>query len=646
MNKKISSLVDSVIEQKKLQFSKDESDFDKLLFERNILKSENDKISIFDYHLISSPFLDKYIEKFDFIISKDFQENADFINKVKEDFLSNGYVHDYHILEKEIWKLVTKESNSKFNCSFNDYLNSLDLDNKPEGLFSFIDAYSKLLPELNLTDEIIFNNALILTEITKSDAQYNIPLGNVLNGIKNKCKSDYDLGLELLRKSIFLNEEKENIISAIVSGLYENKKYEFYDSILKDLIQKGDKLNAFFFGLSNVSDLEITECDLYKEIIKKYIKEDSLVISILSLVFSILKSNNSKYHKFCFKVLDSAIENEKTAYYILNNLDHLNNYNQEKTEIIVKLINQDYFSIENYINPISNVFWHLKEFESFKKVVLTIIERKPFENFIKSFQSYLHSVDKIELDKFTIELLTDNQASKRNIGIDIFNYLSSHSPYQFEFNILDLSHILQYKLWVSLTQDFHEPKNRLVALLPLFDSKSDLIRESFICKLEEISEDYGGHVTKIIESNFDKKNPNYLPVIERIKNYIENYYAKNIDLKNSVSELNPYHTHYKFIKVFDESFSKNMSKSVDKGARENSLLSILGTKTVQLSKGGGWRFGAKKEISQLGKVGTSFTMPRGYFINPNKFELEKGFIIRQDWTDEEFSVIKTTLENE
>jgi hypothetical protein len=614
--------------------------------DKDILKIENDKISIIDYHLISSQFLDKYIEKFDFKISKEFQVNVDFINKIKKDFLTNGYVHDYHILEKEIWKLVTKESNSKFNCSFNDYLSSVSLDNKPEGLFSFIDAYSNLLPELDLTDVIIFDNAIILTEITKSDAQYNIPLGNVLNGIKNKCKSNYDLGLELLKKSFSVNEEKESIISAIVSGLYENKKIEFYDSILKDLIQKGNKLNSIFFGLSNVSKIEITECDLYIEIIKKYIKKDSLVISILSLVFSILKSNNTKYHKFCFKELESAIENEKTAYYILNNLDQLNNYSQQKTKIVIKLINQNYFSIDKYINPISNVFWHLKEFESFKKIVLSIIEKKPFENFIKSFQSYLHTVDKIELDKFTIELLTDNQASKRNIGIDIFNQLSSYSPYKFTFNILELSHILQYKLWMSLTQDFHEPKNRLVALLPLIDSNSDLIKESFICKLEEISEDYGGHVTNVIDNNLDKDNPEYTNVIERVKNYIEDYYTKNIDLKNSVSELNPYHTHYKFIKAFDESFSKNMSKSVGKGARENSLLSILGTSTVQLSKGGGWRFGAKKEISQLGKVGTSFTMPRGYFINPNKFELEKGFLVRQDWKDEEFLEIKTFLEDE
>lgn len=385
---------------------------------------------------------------------------------------------------------------------------------------------------------------------------------------------------------------------------------------------------------------------LFIEIINNYIKRDSLEISVLSLVFSILKSKNTKYHKFCFKELESAIKKEQTAYYILSNLDRLNNYNQEKTDIVIKLINQNYFSIEKYINSISNVFWHLKEFDSFKNVVLKIIEKKPFEKFIKSFESYFHSVDNVQLDKFTIELLTDNQASKRIIGVDIFNQLSSYNPYQFKFNILDLSHILQYKLWVSLSQDFHEPKNRLIALLPLIDSKSELVKESFLCKLEKISEDYGGHVTNILENNYDKKNPNYSYVIDRIKNYIEDYYGRNITLKNSISELNPYHTHYKLIKTFDESFSKNMSKTVGKGARENSLLSILGTSTVQLSKGGGWRFGANKEISQLGKVGTSFSMPRGYFINPNKYELEIGFLIKQDWKDEEFLEIKTFLENE
>jgi hypothetical protein len=646
MNKIISSFIDSVIEQKKLQFSANETDFKNLLFDKNILKLEKDKISIANFDSISSCFLEKYKEKLNFKISEKFQINVDFIKGIKEDFTNNEYIPDYHILEKEIWKSIIKESNSVWKCNFNEYLNSLGKDKKSDRITDFTNAYSNLLPSLDLSNTVIFDNALIQTELTKSDAHYNIDLGVVLNGLKNKCKADYDTGVELLKKALSISEEKENIISVIVTGLYENKKIEFYDSILKDLIQNEKKLNPIFFGLSNVSEVEITECLLFIEIINNYIKRDSLEISVLSLVFSILKSKNTKYHKLCFKELESTIKKEQTAYYILSNLDRLNNYNQEKTDIVIKLINQNYFSIEKYINPISNVFWHLKEFDSFKNVVLKIIEKKPFEKFIKSFESYFHSVDKIQLDKFTIDLLTDNQACKRIIGVDIFNQLSSYNPYQFKFNILDLSHILQYKLWVSLSQDFHKPKNRLIALLPLIDSKSELIKESFLCKLEEISEDYGGHVTKVLEENLNKDNPNYTLVTERIKTYIENYHIENIDLKKSISELNPYHTHYKYIKHFNELFSKNMRKSLDKGTKENSFLSILGTNTIQLSKGGGFKIGNKNEISPLGKFESGFIMPRSYFINPNKYELEKGFLVKQDWKDEEFLEIKTFLENE
>lgn len=649
MDKIISSFIDTVVQLKKLQFSTNETDFDSLLFEKNILKLEKDKISISNYDSISSLFIEKYKEKLDFKISTEFDANAEFINKIKEDFTINGYVPDYHLLEKELWRTIIKESNSKYECSFSEYLKSIDNENKPEGIIKFIYAYSELLSVLSITVDAIFQNGIILLNLTKSDAQYNVDLATVLSGIRNKCKSDYKQGLVLLQKSFSVEEDKENLITTIVAGLYENKGINFYNTHLKDLVEKEHKQNPIFFGLSNISEITEIECKLFIELIKKYNKKDSLIISILSLVFSILTSNNTKYHGFCFKELASAIKNQKTAYYILSNLDRLKNCSKEKTDIVIKLINQDYFSIEKYINPISNVFWHLKEFDSFKNIVISIIEKKPFEKFIKSFDSYFHSSDKIELDKFTIDLLTNNQASKRTVGVEMFNQLSNYNPYRFTFNILELPYISQYKLWMSLTQDFHEPKNRLIALLPLIDSKSELIKESFICKLEEISEDYGGHVTNVLEENLNKDNPNYNLIIARIKKYIEDYYSKNIDIKNSISELNPYYTHHKSIRHFEKLFSKKMSESVDKGAKENSLFSILtnnGSNTIQLSKGGGFRIGNKKEISQLGKIGTSFTMPRSYFINPNKYELEKGFLMQQNWTDEEFSDINNLLDNE
>lgn len=642
MYKIISSFVDFAIDHKKLQFLANETTFDEQLFANNILKSEANNISIIDFHSISLHFVLKYKEKLNFKLNDCFKANASFIKSIEDDFTSNGYVHDYDILEKELWKSIVKESNSEYKCSFSAYLN----EDEPDGIYGFIDAYSDLLAELKLTENEIFENAIILTEIIKNDSTYNIPLNNVLNGIKNKCKTDYESGINLLNKSLTLNNDKENIISAIVSGLYENKRNEFYETVLKQLIEEETKLNPILFGLSSVSVISLSDCDLFLKLINEYSKKETFLISTLSIVFSILKSDNIQHHNFCFRELESAIENEKTAYYILHNVTILENCSQEQIDIIVKLVNQEYFTIKKFIKEITLIFWDLKEFSSFKRVVLSIIENNPSEKFIKAFQSYFHSVDTVELDGFTIELLIDNSANKRQIGIELFDELSFPHPYRFSFNILDLPPLSQYKLWVSLTQDFYEPEKRLTALLPLIDSKSEFVKESFLCKMEEISEDYGGHVTTILEDNLDKNDPNYSNIIERVNKYIEEFHSKNIDLKRSVLELNPYHTHYKSIKKYNELFYKKMNKTVEKETRENSLLSILGANTIQLSKGGGWRIGAKKEISQLGQVGASFTMPRSYFVNPNEFELSKSFEIRQDWTDDEFININTVLENE
>lgn len=646
MDEIISSFIDSVIKQKKLQFLIKEINCSDSLFSEKIIQLDGDKISIINFEIISFYFLIKYKEKFDFEVVAEFEENSNFINRIKDDFLDNGYVQDFQLLEKEIWKTVIIESNSKFKCSFNKYLNSIDLENKPRGINKFLNAYSNELPNLKLKTQDIFENVLILMDITKSDADYNIDLGIVLNGVKEKCKEDYDLGLELLTISLALVGDKEQLLSTIVTGLYENKKIYFYNSVLEELIEKENKLNPIFFGLSKISVIEDEECQLFIKLIKNYDKQNSLSVSISSLAISILKTSNKKYHSYCFSVLIKVIKNENSASYIINNLNLINSSDSKKTDIVINFINQKYFSIDKYIILVSNVFWHLKEFDSFKRIVLTLIETEPFTKFIKHFRSYLSSVDKIKLDNFIIALLTDNQARKRYVGLEIFDRLSTQIPYQFSLEILSLSAIDQYKLWVSLTQEFHDPKKRIVALLPLLHSKSELVKESFLCKLEELSEDYGGYIISIVEENFDIDNPNYSSVTERLKSFIDEFYNVNINLKMPILEFNPYQTHYKYIRRFDELYHKTFNDSMNRGVEENSFLKYLGSNTIMLSKGGGWKLGAKKEISQLGKYGTSLRLPRSYFINPNLYELEKGQEMRIDWTDKEFLNIKNLLENE
>src|SRR5690606_15358448 len=184
----------------------------------------------------------------------------------------------------------------KYKSSYQDYLR----EDKPQGIFKFIEAYSILLPELALTASEIFENAIIQAEITKNEAHYNIPLNNVLKGVKNVCIANYENGVQLLEKALLLVDNDVNILSAIVSGLYENKGVEFYHAVLQKLINDEKNVNEIFFGLATVSKIEKDDCQIFIKLIQKYFSQEVYSISTLSLAFSILKSDNAQHYDFCF----------------------------------------------------------------------------------------------------------------------------------------------------------------------------------------------------------------------------------------------------------------------------------------------------------------------------------------------------------
>ena len=642
MDSALPIFVDEIFNHKKLRFQTCEIIVNEHLFTQNILKLDGDVISIDDYKSIAPEFIKKYEGKFKFIFTDDFLHTAKFINAIAKDFTSDGYIHDFYLLENEIWKYYIKESNVKFQTNFFGYLHL----NDSETIFKFIQAYAEILPDLNLnSDEVLQNTISQLQSVRAEDENvYNMPLYSVLTGLKNKCKVDYRIGLELLNKVIEFDESQGNIVIAVVTGLYEKNREQFYNAVLQKIINSEKHLSSILFGLSNVQEISDSDSKLFLQLIEKYSGQESLQISVLSLIFSILKSENQQHYDLCFEKLFAFVENEKPAIFILKNINSITDNLEHKKSIILRIIGQPFFTIEKHIVLIGHFFIYNNDFETFKLIVLEIIKLKPFEKFISNFQSYYQGINKTQFDEFLIELLIDNSASKRFIGLEIINLGSIHISYIFSVDILALSPLSQYKLWVSLTLDYHQPDDRFTPLLPLIDSKSEFIRESFLCKLEEASQDYGGQISKILKSNLD--NSKYSHVIERVENYISDFYEKYTSLKNSIKEFDPYNTDYKLVRKFNEAFHKKMNRSIDLGVKKNSLLSILGGNTVQLAKGGGWRSSSNKNISQLDKFGTSFTMPRTYFIDPNKYELEMMYLVNKNWTEEEFAEIKTILDNE
>lgn len=620
-----------------------------LLKEKIISLHNTSSYRIENFTLLALKLYENYKQILKFRQSKNLQKDIEFLDQIEKKFTQEHFIHHYHSLEKELWKIIVYENNNKYQSDFHEFLKTL-LENKHEKTFPFVEAYSQLLPVLLISNQAIYDNSLILLDITKSDADYNIPRGEVLNGIRNLAFQYTPRGMELLHFSFSKSDDNADIISALIAGIYDKLGFKFYTEVIENFVSSKSSLFGIFNGLAIIKDIGEKEANLYIKLFDLHNSDENLLIPLVRMLLAVIKSNNNFENKVqstkqIFFRLNEIFkrDNHGVIRYVLNEILFLDNYYSEKTDLLLNLISQDHFSNDKYITGISQVFWHLKEIDSLKKVLLALAEFRPFKNTAKYFSSSFHHFEPLELDKMIIEFLLNNKAYIRHLGISVFDRLSPDSGYLFKNDILKLEPLEQYKLWVAVCRNLKEPKHFLPCLLPLLKSKSETVKESFICKLEEFSKDYG---SQIIELLHDKIGIHVTQqILDRIKNYSDNFYALNLDAKNKILELNPYYTHNKLFVEFNVMYRRDFSKKINKGAQKNSFLSQLAT-TVQLGKGGGWRIGDREEISKLGSYGHSFVLPRSYFIFPDKYDMEMGVEMREDWQEADFDLIKEFISNE
>ncbi|GEC77693.1 hypothetical protein [Flavobacterium aquatile] len=620
-----------------------------LLKERIIYLHNTSSYRIENFTLLALKLYENYKQILKFRQSKNLQKDIEFLDQIEKKFTQEHFIHHYHSLEKELWKIIVFENNNKYQSDFHEFLKTL-LENKHEKTFLLVEAYSQLLPVLQISNQAIYDNSLILLDITKSDAEWNIPRGEVLIGLRSWAFQYTSRGKELLNLSLLKSDDNVDIISALIAGIYDKLGLKFYTEDIENFVNSKSSLFGIFNGLAIIKDIGEKEASLYIKLFDLHSSDENLLIPLVRMLLAVIKSksnfkNKIKSTKQIFFRLNEVFkrDNQGVIRYVLNEISFLDNYYSEKTDLLLNLISQNHFSNDKYINGICQVFWHLKEIDSLKKVLLALAAFRPFKNTAKYFTSSFHHFDPLELDKMIIEFLLDNKAYIRHLGISVFDRLSPDSGYLFKNNILKLEPLEQYKLWVAVCRNLKEPKHFLPCLLPLLKSNSETVKESFICKLEEFSEDYGGHITQLLE----EKIGIYVSqqIFERIKNYSDNFNATNLDVKNKILELNPYYTHNKLFIEFNAMYRRDFSKKINKGGQENSFLSQLAT-TVQLGKGGGWRIGEREEISKLGSFGVSFALPRSYFIFPDKYDMEMGVEMREDWQEGDFDLIKEFISNE
>ena len=289
----------------------------------------------------------------------------------------------------------------------------------------------------------------------------------------------------------------------------------------------------------------------------------------------------------------------------------------------------------------------LEDINFFEAVLCSIAQSFPFKPVSKHLSSPFHkflSKYRSEFDKVMVSFLINDKASHRFLGLDIYSNLN-RDPYRFDFDILKLDHLNQYKLWVVICQTYREPKNIFPCLFPLLKSNSPIVKESLICKLEEYSENYGASVTKVMEENLDLNIPELMDIYNRIDNYCNQFFEKYVFVKRDIRELDPFYTQNKLIEEFNKNHSRVFSNQLKKSTEENSIFHQICT-TVTLLKGGGWKMDDRDRISKLGHFSSSFSLPRIYFTKPENFDYESNIESFSDWDENTFGELNKALDNE
>lgn len=656
LRKNLELLVEYCIKNQTLTIDKSIDDFEsELLQKEEVLKLSSKKYSIENNSLFAYQFYKKNIDLLNLEFNRDFQTVTKALLEIENKFNSGGILHGFSRLKSDLWAIAILEFNKAYSFDFVEYLDSLNYENNRIEIYSFNEGFGIALPKLKIKVESFYKNVQQLENwINSRDAYINLPLSALLKGIRNKVHEDEEFGLDCFK--FFLKQEKveTTIFIPIITGLYEKLGMDFFKQNIEPIIENEIYSVAIICGLSNIKTIKNNEASLFLLLYKRFNKENiEVLINIPKLLFSILKSDtirsNSRFKKICFKQLDGLVifESQPLIHFILHEITFIKKYNQEKTDLIKKLIEQPHFIIESYIESIDEVIWNLKDLNCFNQIITHIATYCSFQAISRNLTLSLHGLlnsKRIDFDKLIIELIISNKAIFRFIGIDIFNELS-HKSYKFEFDILTLDSLSQYKLWVSICQNYREPKYVIPCLLPLLKSKSGIVKEALICKMEEYTENYGGSVIEVLSINLDLEDSQLKQIYERIEKYMDDFFSSNVKVKANIKELNPYYSQNRIFLEFNKSHTRRFSNQIQKSTSKNSVLLSL-IPTVKLLKGGGWKMEGKEDISKLGKVSSSFSLPRNCFIEAENFDFEQNMELSTDWDHNYFDEIEKFLSNE
>lgn len=643
MKKDLTELIEFVIDKKTFLFKESDISFNcDDLIRSEILERQPNQIKVGDSLLFTKAFYEHFATKLNFTLTSDFQAAVEFYHKLQEDFkVERKVIMGITEQMRNLLMYLIKSINKDFGVTFEDFALTLKKDDEDRFLYEFNSSFFKCLDELEIEAENLYPIVIHLHEQVDSDVQYNMNLGELTKAVQRYCIQHPDKGISLLE----LHQEKEsepivNIHAAILTGLYKSNREEELARIQE--LAKG-KINhvSIACAISAFEPESNSEATNLLDTIDSIKSEaDDYLINLPRLYVNFIDNENVSDPEIvnrCFAKIQELLdcENISIKHNTLWQLHFVKNHDEEIFKIVDSLNNIPLD--ENLYKSVNDVLTRFEDQKYFFQFLrgYSVNNRMKFEAKKIEFPiSKFKNDNPSDFGKHLIELLIDNEGEIRFIGKRILSHLRIviHGNYQFEYDILNLPALEQYKLWVSVFQDSPEPKHSFPLLLPLRKSKYPFVVEAFICKLEELIESYTSSVVSVLKEHLDLTDDEDKKLLDRIEVKYEEF-GKYWDKKVKVKELNPLYTQSKLYEIYQEGFGDSLSSNMEDSVEDNSSFLSLMT-TITLAKGGGWKHEQGGQVSQLSTIGTSFQFPREYYIRPERFDFDNRVSFTENWENE------------
>lgn len=600
--------------------------------------SDREPVRIQPANVVIAEYIRQFSILFSFEPSSDFKSTMLFYIQIHSHFHeAQDYEPDLEPMLIRILSTLIIESNQNCQVRYDGLDRIFNEEQLLERLPEFNQSYLKSLDSLKQTTAEFYAAIKFLSANLKNGNKYNIQHNLISQTVLNHSMTHPEEG-EALVKLCAGDPDKDTVIfSPAICGLY-NFHPKALD-LVNEILKQNDNLVPILIAASSFSfNNEADARKVYELIVSIDSGDNSYTENLPPFFVNLLKNpvvNSEDLKKLCLDRINALLHHESSdvVLYTLQQLLYLKGFDNKIAlmleDLPVRQVNL------NMLNTLNHLYAQLVNAESFFAFIKRYASIAKYQFKAKTFTyaiSILTNQDPQNFSTGLINILIDDNGPIRFAGHRILRevVLNTRNRFRFKEDILQLTPVEQYKLWVSVLNNLMEPDSMIPLVLPIMDSSSSFVRTVFRGRIEYEVENFGRTIIEVLERELDLNNPDHIDFIEEIKGQLiksRTYIAE----KSAIKELNPKYTHANLKAKFDESYREKLHSGMEDEVSANSLLGHLAS-TVILAKGGGWKQDGRDSIAQLTSFETVFQLPRQAFIIPERIDYELRLFYITDWS--------------